>query len=106
MPAQLLITPAERVPFAQRWSLSTRVRSRTLSGPATSCGAVIEPKGWLVLAVSTLSHGTTTILYLIAVLLFLAGFFGFKPGTQRVRLDSLGLAVFVFVFFWNEWALT
>jgi len=32
--------------------------------------------------------------------------FGFKPGTQRVRLDSLGLAVFVFVFFWNEWALT
>jgi hypothetical protein len=52
-----------------------------------------------VLAVSTLSHGTTTILYL-------AGFFGFKPGTQRVRLDSLGLAVFVFVFFWNEWALT
>ncbi len=68
--------------------------------------AAIGPKGWLVLAVSTLSHGTTTILYLIAVLLFLAGFFGFKPGTQRVRLDSLGLAVFVFVFFWNEWALT
>jgi hypothetical protein len=74
--------------------------------PATSCGAVLRPKGSLVLAVSTLSHGWTTILYLIAVLLFLAGFFGFKPGTQRVRLDSLGLAVFVFVFFWNEWALT
>jgi hypothetical protein len=36
----------------------------------------------------------------------LAGFFGFKPGTQRVRLDSLGLAVFVFVQFWNAWAQT
>ena len=78
----------------------------TLFVPLHRVAGLIIPKGWLVLAVSTLSHGTTTILYLIAVLLFLAGFFGFKPGTQRVRLDSLGLAVFVFVFFWNEWALT
>jgi hypothetical protein len=58
----------------------------------------------VLLAVSVLTPGWRTIFYLIAVLLFLAGFFGFKPGTQRVRLDSLGLAVFVFVFFWNAWA--
>jgi hypothetical protein len=60
----------------------------------------------VLLAVDTLSAGWQTVLYLIAVLLFLGGFFGFKPGTQRVRLDSLGLAVFVFVFFWNAWAQT
>jgi hypothetical protein len=59
-----------------------------------------------VLAVSRLSAGTETILYLIAVVLFVAGAVGFKLGTERVRLDSLGLAVFVFVFFWNAWALT
>jgi len=34
----------------------------------------------------------------------LAGFFGFKVTAQRVRLEALGLAVFVFVFFWNAWA--
>jgi len=57
-----------------------------------------------VLAVDTLSAGWQTILYGIAVLLFLAGFFGFKVTGERVRLDSLGLAVFVFVQFWNAWA--
>lgn len=59
-----------------------------------------------MLAVSRLSAGTETILYLIAVVLFAAGAIGIKPGTERVRLDSLGLAVFVFVFFWNAWAVT
>jgi hypothetical protein len=58
----------------------------------------------VLLAVNTLSAGWTTILYLIAVILLLAGFFGFKVTAQRVRLESLGLAVFVFVFFWNAWA--
>ena len=58
----------------------------------------------MLLAVNTLSAGWTTILYLIAVILLLAGFFGFKVTAQRVRLESLGLAVFVFVFFWNAWA--
>ncbi len=58
----------------------------------------------MLLAVSTLTPGWTTILYLIAIVLFLAGFFGFKVTAQRVRLESLGLAVFVFVFFWNAWA--
>ena len=58
----------------------------------------------MLLAVDTLSPGWTTILYLIAIVLFLAGFFGFKVTAQRVRLESLGLAVFVFVFFWNSWA--
>jgi hypothetical protein len=61
-------------------------------------------EGGVLLAVSTLTPGWTTILYLIAIVLFLAGFFGFKVTAQRVRLESLGLAVFVFVFFWNAWA--
>lgn len=61
-------------------------------------------RGGVLLAVDTLSPGWTTILYLIAIVLFLAGFFGFKVTAQRVRLESLGLAVFVFVFFWNSWA--
>jgi hypothetical protein len=56
--------------------------------------------------VDRLSAGWETILYLIAVVLFLGGFFGFQVTAQRVRLDSLGLAVFVFVFFWNAWART
>jgi hypothetical protein len=61
-------------------------------------------EGDVLLAVDTLSAGWTTILYLIAVILLLAGFFGFKVTAQRVRLESLGLAVFVFVLFWNSWA--
>jgi hypothetical protein len=60
----------------------------------------------VLLAVDRLSAGWETILYLIAVVLFLGGFFGFQVTAQRVRLDSLGLAVFVFVFFWNAWART
>ncbi len=58
----------------------------------------------MLLAVSPLTPGWRTIFYLIAVVLFLVGFFGFKPGTQRVRLDSLGLAFFVFPFLWDAWA--
>jgi hypothetical protein len=58
----------------------------------------------VLLAVSTLTPGWRTILYLIAIVLFLAGFFGFKVTAQRVRLEALGLAVFVFVFFWDSWA--
>jgi hypothetical protein len=57
-----------------------------------------------VLAVEVLSQGWQAILFLIAIILFLAGFFGFKVTAQRVRLEALGLAVFVFVFFWNAWA--
>jgi hypothetical protein len=58
----------------------------------------------VLLAVDRLSAGWQTIFYLIALLLFLGGFFGFKITAQRVRLDSLGLAFFVFPIFWNYWA--
>ncbi|HMF84371.1 MAG TPA: hypothetical protein VKI01_13955 [Acidimicrobiia bacterium] len=61
-------------------------------------------EGGVLLAVDRLTAGWETILYLIAIVLFLAGFFGFKVTAQRVRLEALGLAVFVFVFFWNAWA--
>lgn len=58
----------------------------------------------VLLAVSELSPGWRTIFFLIALVLFVAGFLGFKVTAQRIRLDSLGLAFFVFVFFWDSWA--
>ena len=58
----------------------------------------------MLLAVDRLSAGWEAILFMIAIVLFLDGFFGFKVTAQRVRLEALGLAVFVFVFFWNAWA--
>jgi hypothetical protein len=66
--------------------------------------ARLSREGDVLLAVDRLSAGWQTILFGIAVLLFLGGFFGYKFPGERVRLDSLGLAVFVFVFFWNSWA--
>lgn len=58
----------------------------------------------MLLAVSTLTPGWRTICYLIAGLLFLGGFFGFKVTAQRVRLEALGLAFLVFPLFWDSWA--
>ncbi|HEY4397617.1 MAG TPA: hypothetical protein VGO28_08075 [Acidimicrobiia bacterium] len=58
----------------------------------------------VLLAVSTLTPGWRTIFFLIAGLLFLGGFFGFKVTAERVRLEALGLAFFVFPFFWDAWA--
>jgi hypothetical protein len=58
----------------------------------------------VLLAVSELTPGWLTIFFLIAVILFVLGFLGFKVTAQRIRLDSLGLAFFVFPFFWNAWA--
>jgi hypothetical protein len=60
----------------------------------------------VLLAVNRLSAGWQAIFYLIALVLFVAGFLGFKITAQRVRLDSLGLAFFVFPIFWNAWAAT
>jgi hypothetical protein len=58
----------------------------------------------VLLAVSVLTPGWRTIFFLIAVILFVLGFLGFKVTAQRIRLDSLGLAFFVFPFFWDAWA--
>jgi hypothetical protein len=55
-------------------------------------------------AVSTLSPGWQAIFYLIAGILFVVGAVGWKAGSERVKLESLGLAFFVFPFFWNAWA--
>ena len=57
-----------------------------------------------MLAVTALSPKTQTIFFLISVVLLVAGGVGWKPGAQRVKLESLGLAFFVFVYFWNAWA--
>lgn len=59
-----------------------------------------------LLGVSTLSAGWQTFFYAVAFgLLVLAGI-GFKSPSNRLGLDSLGLAMFVFVFFWNALAAT
>jgi hypothetical protein len=58
----------------------------------------------VLLAVSVLTPGWRTIFFLIALVLFVLGFLGFKVTAQRIRLDSLGLAFFVFPFFWDAWA--
>jgi hypothetical protein len=58
----------------------------------------------VVLAIDPPSAGWQTIFFGIAVVLFVLGFLGFKITAQRVRLDSLGLAFFAAVFFWDAWA--
>jgi hypothetical protein len=57
-----------------------------------------------MLAVTTLSAGAQAVFFLIALVLFVVGAIGWLPGSSRVKLESLGLAFFVFVFFWNAWA--
>jgi hypothetical protein len=58
------------------------------------------------LAVSTLSAGWQTFFYAVAVGLLLLDGIGFKAPREQVRLGSIGLALFVFVFFWNALAAT
>jgi hypothetical protein len=41
--------------------------------------------------------------FLIAVVLFVLGAVGWKSVPERVKLESFGLAFFVFPFFWNAW---
>ena len=57
-------------------------------------------------AVSTLSAGWQTFLYAVALVLFVLGGIGVRLPSQQLRLDCLGLAFFVFVFFWNALAAT
>ncbi len=60
----------------------------------------------MVLGISTLSAGWQTFFYAVSIgFLVLAGI-GFKSPNERLRLDCLGLALFVFVFFWNALAAT
>jgi hypothetical protein len=58
----------------------------------------------VLLAVDPLSAGWKTLVFLIAFALFVAGGVGYKPWGERVRLEALGLAAFVFPFFWDSWA--
>lgn len=58
------------------------------------------------LAVTTLSAGWQTFLFALSLVLFLSAASGLRLPNERIRLDSLGLAVFVFVFFWNALAAT
>jgi hypothetical protein len=60
----------------------------------------------LILGISTLSAGWEAFLFGVALALFVLAGIGFQLPNHRVRLDSLGLALFVFVFFWNALAAT
>ena len=59
-----------------------------------------------MLAITTLSSGWQTFFFATAVVLFVLHGIGFDERTARLRFDGLGLAVFVFVFFWNALAAT
>ncbi len=47
-----------------------------------------------------------TFFFATALILFVLYGIGFDPRATRLRFDGHGLAVFVFVFFWNALAAT
>jgi len=57
-----------------------------------------------VLAIDLMSTTFRFIFYAIALVLFLAGGIGLKPGGERVQLVGLGLAAFVVPVFWDNLA--
>ena len=59
-----------------------------------------------MLAITTLSAGWQTFFFATALILFVLHGIGFDQRATRLRFDGLGLAVFVFVFFWNALAAT
>jgi len=59
-----------------------------------------------MLAITTLSAGWQTFFFATALILFVLHGIGFDPRATRLRFDGHGLAVFVFVFFWNALAAT
>jgi hypothetical protein len=59
-----------------------------------------------MLAITTLSPGWQSFFFATAVILFVLHGIGFDQRAARLRLDSIGLAVFVFVFLWNALAAT
>lgn len=54
-----------------------------------------------MLAVSTLSAGWKAFFFAVSLVLFLIGTLG---RSERLRLESLGLAFFVFPFLWDNLA--
>ena len=54
-----------------------------------------------MVAVSTLSAGWKAFFFAVSLALFLLGRFG---RSERLRLESLGLAFFVFPFVWDNLA--
>ena len=59
-----------------------------------------------MLAISTLDATWQALLYGAAVVLLVLGGIGWRLPNGQIRLESLGLALFVFVFFWNALAAT
>lgn len=66
----------------------------------------MEKEGVTVaLAIDLMGNTWQFIFYAIALVLFIAGGVGLKPGGERVQLVGLGLAAFVFPTFWDRLAL-
>jgi hypothetical protein len=59
-----------------------------------------------MLAITTLSAGWQTFFFATALILFVLHGVALDKRATRLRFDGLGLAVFVFVFFWNALAAT
>ena len=59
-----------------------------------------------MLSITTLNAGWQTFFFATALILFVLHGIGFDQRATRLRFDGLGLAVFVFVFFWNALAAT
>ena len=59
----------------------------------------------MALALELMGNTWQFIFYTIAIVLFLAGGVGLKPGGERVQLIGLGLSAFVLPDFWDHLAL-
>jgi hypothetical protein len=59
-----------------------------------------------MLAINTLSAGWQTFFFATSVILLALHGLGLDQRSERLRFDGIGLAVFVFVFFWNALAAT
>jgi hypothetical protein len=69
------------------------------------CFATEQEGVTVALALELMGNTWQFIFYAIALVLFIAGGVGLKPGGERVQLVGLGLAAFVFPMFWDRLAL-
>lgn len=59
----------------------------------------------MALGIELMGNTWQFVFYAIALVLFIAGGVGIKPGGERASLIGLGLAAFVFPTFWDKLAL-
>jgi hypothetical protein len=59
----------------------------------------------MALGIELMGNTWQFVFYTIALVLFIAGGVGIKPGGERASLIGLGLAAFVLPTFWDKLAL-